>query len=171
MSAVALAIVVLAGCREQHAERLYREAGRKVERGDLAAAVTRYDRILAEYPDTLAAARAKSDVILYRGLLDASKRYPVRRAGDLLIQAARALERYRLAGGSLPSSLRDLVPTYLPSEPVDPWGRALEYRLKPGGGYVISCRGADGAEGGAGENRDLVVEDGRFVEGNPEGTP
>jgi hypothetical protein len=168
--ALALTIVVFAGCREQRAERLYREAGREVERGDLRAAIERYDRILAEYPDTRAAARAKSDVVLYRGLLDASRRYPVRRAGDLLIEAARAVERFRAAGGRLPSSLRELIPGYLSSEPVDPWGRALDYRLTPGG-YVLLCRGADGVKGGEGENGDLVVENGKFVQGNPEGMP
>jgi hypothetical protein len=171
VSLVALVLVSFAGCREQRAERLYREAGRQVDRGDLAAAVERYDRILAEYPGTRAAGRAKSDVVLYRGLLEASRRYPVRQAGDLLIQSARALERFREATGSSPSSLRELVPAYLPAEPVDPWGRALEYRAKPGGGYTLRCRGADAADGGGGENADLVVEDGKFVRGSPEGAP
>jgi general secretion pathway protein G len=168
VSAVALMIVALAGCREQRAERLYREAGRSVERGDLGAAVERFERILAEFPGTRAAARAKSDVILYRGLFEASKRYPVRRAGDLLIQAARAVERFHQARESLPATLRDLVPAYLPSDPLDPWGKPLEYRRTPEDGYTLSCRGADGAEGGTGENADLVVRDGKFVEGSPE---
>ncbi|MBZ5639561.1 MAG: type II secretion system protein GspG [Acidobacteriia bacterium] len=168
---IALVLPSLVGCREQRADRLYREAARRVERGDLAGAVEKYDRLIAEFPGSRAAARAKSDVVLYRGLLEASRRFPVRRAGDLLVQVARALERFRAATGRSPSSLSEIVPAYLASTPVDPWGRPLEYRAKADGGYTLRCRGADGAEGGERENTDLEVEDGRFVKGNPEAIP
>lgn len=41
--------------------------------------------------------------------------------------------------------------------PVDPWGREYEYRC-PGqnGDYDIICYGADGVEGGEGDNADIV---------------
>jgi len=41
--------------------------------------------------------------------------------------------------------------------PVDPWGREYEYR-SPGqnGDYDIICYGADGVEGGEGDNVDIV---------------
>lgn len=41
--------------------------------------------------------------------------------------------------------------------PVDPWGRDYEYRC-PGqnGDYDIICYGADGVEGGEGDNADIV---------------
>ena len=41
--------------------------------------------------------------------------------------------------------------------PVDPWGREYEYRC-PGqnGDYDIVCFGADGIEGGEGDNADIV---------------
>ncbi len=170
-----LAVVALAagaaGCREQRAERLYLEAGRKVERGDLQGAIDRYERILREYPDSRTAERAKSDLVLYRGLLEASRKFPLRRAGDLLVQTARAVERFHRESGRWPGSLEDLVPRYLSAAPVDPWGRPLDYRAKAGGGYVLGCRGADGATGGEGENADLVVEDGKWVKGSAEGGP
>jgi len=170
---VSVAAIVLAaglpGCREQKADRLYRDAAKKVERGDLAAAVERFDRVVSEYPGTRAAERAASDVKLYRGLLDASRRFPHRRAADLMIQAARAVERFRHANRRPPASLDELVPEYLSSRAGDPWGRPLEYRLKPNGGYLLACRGADGVEGGDGENADVVIEDGKFVAGSPEG--
>jgi len=166
-----LATLLLVSCREDKADRLYLDAGRKVERGDLAGAVERYDRIIREYGDTPVAAKAKSDVVLYRGLLEASRRFPIRRVGDLLVQTARAVERFRGANGKCPGSLAELVPAYLSAEPVDPWGRPIAYRSKPGGGYRLGCLGADGAEGGDRENADLEVEDGRFVKGNPEGGP
>lgn len=47
---------------------------------------------------------------------------------------------------------------YLPKEiPVDPWGRAYVYKF-PGeqGEYEIVSFGLDGAEGGEGENQDVV---------------
>jgi hypothetical protein len=170
IAAIALA-AGLPGCREQKADRLYRDAAKKVERGDLAGAVERFERVLREYPGTRAAERATSDVTLYRGLLEASRRFPHRRAADLIIQTARAVERFRHANRRPPASLEELVPEYLSSRAQDPWSRPLEYRLKPSGGYVLACRGADGAEGGDGENSDVVVEDGRFVTGGPEGPP
>ncbi len=159
------------GCREQSAERLYVEAGKKVEKGDLAAAIDRYERILRDYPDSRAAERAKSDLVLYRGLLDASRRFPLRRAGDVVVQTARAVERFHREKGRWPSTLDELVPAYLSSKPVDPWGRLLDYRAKVGGGYVLGCLGADGAAGGEGENADLLVEDGKWVKGSAEGSP
>ncbi len=171
-AAVALvALAMLAGCREQGADRLYRDAGRFVERGDLPAAIERYERILRDYPGTRAADRAKSDVVLYRGLLEASRKYPLRRARDLVVQTARAVERFHRERGKWPSALGELVPAYLSSEPVDPWGRLLDYRPKAAGGYVLGCRGADGADGGSGDSADILVEDGKFVKGGSEGEP
>jgi hypothetical protein len=160
-----------AGCNDQGAERLYAEAGKKVERGDLPAAIERYERLLSEYPDSPAAERARADLVLYRGLLEAARRFPLRRAGDLVVQTARGVERFHRDKGLWPSSLRELVPDYLSSEPIDPWGRPLDYRVKAGGGYLLGSRGADGVEGGDGESADLLVEDGRFVKGSAEGAP
>ena len=163
---VLVLVAIASGCGEQRAERLYAEAGRRVEKGDLAGAIERYQRIVSEFPESRAAERAKSDLVLYRGLLEASRRFPLRRAGDLVVQTARGIERFHREKGRWPSSLQDLVPQYLSSQPVDPWGRPLDYQAKAGGGYLLRCRGADGADGGEGESADVVVEDGRFVKGS-----
>ncbi|CCQ73349.1 type II secretion system major pseudopilin GspG [Magnetospira sp. QH-2] len=40
--------------------------------------------------------------------------------------------------------------------PADPWGNAYRYRLEEGGRYVIVSLGADNAEGGEDENRDIA---------------
>lgn len=39
--------------------------------------------------------------------------------------------------------------------PVDPWGRAYQYKLNADGSVDIASLGADGAPGGEGENADL----------------
>ncbi len=67
-----------------------------------------------------------------------------------------AIERWRLAhGGRLPESLTELVPTYLPEVPSDPFdpGRSVRYRRLPDG-YVVHGDGIgpdcidDGGPGG-----------------------
>ena len=65
-------------------------------------------------------------------------------------QAALAVERYRLAEGRLPKSLKDLVPTYIEAVPLDPCIESpLKYRiLQPG--FVVYGVGDDlGDNGGA----------------------
>jgi len=55
-----------------------------------------------------------------------------------------AVERYRLAHGALPETLRDLVPTYLPDVPWDPFdGKPLRYKHLERG-YVVYSVGPDG---------------------------
>jgi hypothetical protein len=56
---------------------------------------------------------------------------------------ALAIERYRLAAGSLPDTLADLVPAYLDAVPTDPFdGNELRYkRLEPG--FVVYSIGED----------------------------
>lgn len=41
--------------------------------------------------------------------------------------------------------------------PVDPWGRPYVYRMTPGKDPSLTSLGADGAEGGEGENADIRV--------------
>ena len=57
-----------------------------------------------------------------------------------------------------PSGLENWNGPYLPKEiPLDPWGRAYNYR-SPGehGDYDLYSFGADNAAGGEGENQDIV---------------
>jgi hypothetical protein len=163
--AVTCAALALAsfGCGgDRRAERLYREASELVEKGDTAAAVPKLEEILRDYPDSEVASRARREVVLYRGLSDAVAAYPVRRARDVVVQAARAVERYRAARGAVPEDLAALVPSYLPAAPVDPWGAPLAYE-RTAKGYRLACLGSDGAPGGEGEAADLVVENGAFA--------
>lgn len=77
-----------------------------------------------------------------------------RRAHLRVTQTGLAIERYRLAEGRLPGSLKDLVPAYMQAVPMDPYdGRSLKYRkLKTG--YVVYSIGYDMTdEGGAERGR------------------
>ena len=79
-----------------------------------------------------------------------------------------AIDLYRLETGSFPPTLEALVSKpsgadrwngpYLKKStvPEDPWGRAFVYRI-PGenGEYDLYTLGADGTEGGDGENADV----------------
>jgi general secretion pathway protein G len=83
-----------------------------------------------------------------------------------------ALDQYRLDVGAYPAAaagLQALVQNpsvanwngpYLkkPAVPLDPWGRAYQYKCCPGehGDYDLWTLGADGGPGGDGENRDVT---------------
>jgi general secretion pathway protein G len=84
---------------------------------------------------------------------------------------SKALDQYRLDNGHMPNTeqgLQSLVtkptgeakwdgPYLKKGVPLDPWGKAYEYR-SPGtkGEYDILSLGKDGAPGGTGENADIV---------------
>jgi len=152
------------GGRESKAEALYDRAIQHVESDDLPAAVELFERIEQDYGETATARRAHAAVLLYGGLEHAVTTYPARRARDLMVRTARAIQRGRAGRRGWPSSLDRLMPHLLGEPPIDPWGRPLIYDPKPGGqGYLLQCLGSDGRPGGAGEAADLLVEDGEFV--------
>ena len=164
LGVMALVVVVQACSASSRAEHLLDEADGLVRDGDLGAALELYERIERDYPSTPAARRARAQATLYRGLERAVALDPMRRARETMVSTARAVEAHRGASGAYPTSLRDLVPARLRGVPVDPWQRPLEYRVRPGRrGYRLACYGADGFPGGAGDDADLVVENGRFV--------
>ncbi len=77
-----------------------------------------------------------------------------------------ALDTYRLDTGKYPTELKALRVNpggvkrwdgpYLPKPvPLDPWGNPYVYRLGDKGEYEIISLGADGAEGGEGEDADI----------------
>jgi hypothetical protein len=155
----------MTGCtREGKAERLHASAKEHVKSGELELAVEEYDRLLEEFAGTDAAREAAKEAVLYRGLADAVQSFPARTARDLVIQTARAVQKYRRGKRSWPDSLEQLVPDYLRKVPIDPWGRQLFYAAKDSGrGYYLACYGEDGISGGAGDDADWLVEDGDFV--------
>lgn len=75
-------------------------------------------------------------------------------------RTALAVERYRLATGALPTELSALVPEYLESVPVDPFGGEPLRYTKRGKGYVVYSVGLDARDDGGVDSDDVtfVVE-------------
>jgi hypothetical protein len=166
--ALGIVTVILAsscGSRERQADRLFRKAQQAAAQGDHDEAVRLFDQILRDYRGTDVAAKAEEEVVLFRGLSDAVKLDPARRASSIMITTAQALERYRSRNRRFPDDLAGLVPRYLATIPVDPWDRTHVYRVKSGGtGYVLSTYGSDAAPGGSEDAYDIVIEDSKFVQ-------
>lgn len=73
-----------------------------------------------------------------------------------------ALEKYHADHGAYPEeneTLEVLVPKYLPSLPVDPWGRPYIYENNGKKPLVITF-GSDGERGGDGDEQDHHQHDG-----------
>jgi hypothetical protein len=150
---------------EGRAAAIYEESMAKIDAGELQEGVALLQKVLAEYPDTKAAERAREEIDLFRGLAGAIENYPVSGARDLMVRTARVLERLRHRN-RLPASLDDLVPGSLETAPVDPWGVPLGYtRSRNGRGYTLNCFGSDGVLGGAGADADIVIRNGEFMVG------
>jgi hypothetical protein len=159
-------LLFLTGCAGDagRADKLFGTAQQHVRAGEIEQAVEVLEQLLEQYPETPAAEQARREVLLYRGLAGAVRSYPVREARDRIVTTARALQRYRDRRRAWPDSLEQLVPKYLESFPLDPWGRELLYEAKPRGrGYHLACFGADGEPGGVDDDADWFVEDGAFV--------
>ena len=150
------------GGSERRADRLWRQATQLVEKGDTRGAVERLQEILDEYPDARVAEKAREQIVVYRGLVAAVESYPSRRAHELMVQIARAIETFRRDKGRAPGALDDLVPSRMASLPRDPWGGAFLYETTPDG-YRLTSLGADGAPGGSAESADVLVVDGEFA--------
>jgi hypothetical protein len=161
-------VVPLSSCggSERRAERLWRQAIERVEKGDTQGAVDRLQKILDEYPDARIAEKAREQITVYRGLATAVQDYPLRRARELMVQIARASESYQRDHGRTPATLDELVPVKIASVPNDPWGHPFLY-ASTGRGYRLTCQGADGAPGGSADSADLIVVDGAFVPAQP----
>jgi general secretion pathway protein G len=91
-------------------------------------------------------------------------------ARQKLIEIEKAVDTFRYDYERFPTSLDELVgrpadissekwqdPSLKPKDLIDPWGREFQYRC-PGqhGKFDLYCLGADGAEGGEGEDADIV---------------
>lgn len=168
-AALSIAACVLVGCGsdERRAERMHRLALQDLEAGKTDSAAARLEEILERYPSTETADRARARLKLVRGLHEAVEKYPRRRTQDAMVEIGRALERHRASRRAYPETLDAIEPAYLPDGiPADGWGNALLYEVGPAGtGYRLVSHGADGAPGGAGEDRDVVVRNGKFVSG------
>ena len=83
------------------------------------------------------------------------------RAHELMVQIARAIERFRREKGRPPVALEELVPALMDSVPDDPWGRPFLYEAT-GRGYRLTCPAVSGVATGAADSEGLLVVDGEF---------
>ena len=158
---IALVSVACAG-DETKARRMAEKAVAAVEAQQLNEAIALYRDVIARYPNTEAAMNARERITFLSGLSHSVSSFPSRTARDLMVETARAVQRYRYRKGRYPDNLDDLMPRMLAEPPIDPWGRPLQYeRLK--NGYRLSCLGGDGRRGGEGIATDFVVVNGNFV--------
>ncbi len=156
-------VIVNSSCGgdERRAQRLWRQAIEHVEKGDTQGAVDRLQVILDTYPASRAAEKARAQIVVYRGLATAVEQYPSRRARELMVQIARAIEIFRRGSGRVPGTLDELVPANMASVPRDPWERSFVYE-PTGKGYRLTCLGAK-EKPSRGETFDtLVIVDGEF---------
>lgn len=96
------------------------------------------------------------------GALSGSKAVHADRIHQDFAVLEEALERYRADKGTLPedADLEELlVPTYLLSVPLDPWGRAYRYTSN-GEQVFLATFGKSDDRGGAGEEQDHTNHDG-----------
>jgi len=149
------------GGDERHAERLWRQAIERVEKGDTQGAVDRLQKLIDTFPDSRAADKAREQIVVYQGLATAVENYPLRRARELMVQLARAIEIFRRDNGRAPVTLDELAPARMASVPKDPWDRSFLYETTASG-YRLRCLGAKGLPGGVAGAEGLLVVDGEF---------
>jgi Type II secretion system (T2SS), protein G len=157
-------LVVASACggTERRAERLWRRALERVEKGDTPGGVDDFQKLITMYPDAQIAGKAREQIVVYRGLANAIQSYPMRRARELMVQVSRAIESFKRERGRAPETLDELVPGKLADVPLDPWNHPFEYEMTARG-YRLCCLGSDGSSGGDGDASDLNVVDGAFV--------
>ncbi len=95
----------------------------------------------------------------YKNTYEAEWRAHVKNA---LVATACAVERFRLAEGTLPPNLESLVPRFLEKIHVDPFrpgGGPLSYRLKEDGAYVLYSWSKDRQDDGGAEHPFYTLPD------------
>jgi hypothetical protein len=107
---------------------------------------------LTNYFETACTTAQKRAYLLSEMLLPSLSRVVVRDASNQalveLVTCALAVERFRLAEGRLPTSLKELTPRFLNAVPADPFdGNPVRYRRLTSG-YVIYSVDSDGHDDG-----------------------
>ena len=161
-SAIGLCLCVACTGDEDRAQRMAEKAVAAVEAQQLDEAIALYNEVVDRYPDTGAALHARERITFLSGLSYSVDSFPSRTARDLMVETARAVQRYRYRKGRYPDNLDALMPKMLDEAPIDPWGSPLQYE-KLENGYRLSCLGGDSRRGGEGIATDFVVVNGNFI--------
>lgn len=66
-----------------------------------------------------------------------------------------AVEAYQAENGTLPTSLKVLIPKYIVNSPREIWGKGYRYDTADDGGFKVYSLGSDGKVGGIGTAADI----------------
>ncbi len=184
-----LLLLLALGCANGEDPRLpaqlYEDALQKNQAGQGDAARLMMAEIVKQFPDSEAATKARKDIYQIDAL---QKKDLSQRQQEVRITVKRvmdALTRYKTKKGEYPSNLIDLVPEYLESAPLTPWGHPFPYRAFVGvpiedvtdrrgklsqrfntklDHYYFCCLGTDFEPGGVGMAADILVKDGEILD-------
>jgi len=91
------------------------------------------------------------------GIASQMKKHRIRKAAEQVAQLNKAVESFQRDRGTLPSSLRNLAPTYLAETSlVDPWTNSFRFTAPgkhDGHGFDLWSYGPDGKDGTADDIR------------------
>lgn len=158
------ALLLISACRASGSTRLSEKATSLAHDGKYAEAIAALQKLKVDFRDSQEARGADKRILLYRGLLEADIKEKRRRAKDDMTAIARSLLQYSEAHARYPARIEEIAGGGLLSS-TDPWGREYRYTTSADGKrYRLGCLGADGAPGGEGDDHDLMVDTGNFVE-------
>jgi hypothetical protein len=182
-------LLLTLGCGNSNDPRLpaqlYEDAIQKNQAGQGDTARLMMEEIVKQFPDSEAATKARKDIYQIDAL---QKKDLAQRQQEVRIVMKRvmdSLSRYKTKKGEYPSSLMELVPEYLESAPLTPWGHPFPYRAYVGvpiedvtdrrgnitqrfnskhDHYYLCCLGTDFEPGGVGLAADILVKDGEILD-------
>ena len=188
-------LLLALGCSNSEDPRLptqlYEDALQKNQAGQGDAARLMMAEIVKQFPDSEAATKARKDIYQIDALQKKELAQRQQEVRTMMKRVLDALTRYKTKKGEYPSSLLDLVPEYLESAPLTPWGHPFPYRAFVGvpiedvtdrrgnisqrfntklDHYYFCCLGTDFEPGGLGMAADILAKDGEILDSVKEKT-
>lgn len=188
-------LLLTSGCSNGEDPRLpthlYEDALQKNQAGHGDAARLMMEGIVKQFPDSEAATKARKDIYQIDALQKKELSQRQQEVRTVIKRVMDALSRYKTKKGEYPSNLLDLVPEYLESPPLTPWGNPFPYRAFVGvpiedvtdrrgnvsqrfntklDHYHFCCLGTDFEPGGFGMAADILVKDGEILDSVKEKT-
>lgn len=175
---LALPLAACVSKEERKAQRILDRAKRFEKARQFEQALELYAAIQRKYPGTNVAKQVKQSVDFgtIQDALNIDKLKNVNEVKEHLKAIAKAVETYYFQKERYPASLDELVPSFIPALPRDPWGARYAYGLidrkndivegpsAPVVGYVIAWFGKDRIPGGEGDDQDVFIQSGQFAQ-------
>ncbi len=166
---ISAALLITISCGEKEDELLLQEARLLQEGTEYQKAIEVYSSLIDKFPESGFANEAEKGIGFCEEMITVIRKTMAMGAVEDLKLLARACEKYKVDKNLYPDSLNILVPEYIPSVPLDPWGNAYFYRVESTGTeknarYYMASFGKDGLPGGEEDDIDQIVEDGEFIQ-------